>query len=95
MLANFLKKVSSLGVHHFLRMCIWLGDREDAHFQLWNVYYLSLFDHFTYVALISHAADDTVYQSMPITSVRRSWPMQILKCSLYVMKELLKMTDVS
>ena len=33
--------------------------------------------------------------SMPITSVRRSWPMQILKGSLYVMKELLKMTDVS
>ena len=34
-------------------------------------------------------------QSMPITSVRRSWPMQIVKGSLYVMKELLKMTDVS
>ena len=32
-------------------------------------------------------------QSMPIASVLRSWPMQILKCSLYVMKELLKMTD--
>ena len=36
-------------------------------------------------------------QSMPITSVRRSWPMQIMKSSLYmyVMIELLKMTDVS
>ena len=34
-------------------------------------------------------------QSMPITSVRRSWPMQIVKGSLYVMIELLKMTDVS
>ena len=36
-----------------------------------------------------------VMQSMPITSVRRSWPMQILKGPLYVMNELLKMTDVS
>ena len=34
-------------------------------------------------------------QSVPITSVRRSWPMQIVKGSLYVMIELLKMTDVS
>ena len=34
-------------------------------------------------------------QSMPITSVRRSWPMQIVKGSLYVMIELLKMTEVS
>ena len=34
-------------------------------------------------------------QSMPITSVRRSWPMQIVKGSLYAMIELLKMTDVS
>ena len=34
-------------------------------------------------------------QSMPITSLRRSLPMQIVKGSLYVMKELLKMTDVS
>ena len=34
-------------------------------------------------------------QSMLITSVRRSWPMQIVKGSLYVMIELLKMTDVS
>ena len=33
--------------------------------------------------------------SMPITSVRRSWPMQIVKGSLYVMIELLKLTDVS
>ena len=35
------------------------------------------------------------WQSMPITSVRRSWPMQIVKDSLYVMIERLKMTDVS
>ena len=34
-------------------------------------------------------------QSEPITSVRRSWAMQIVKGSLYVMIELLKMTDVS
>ena len=32
---------------------------------------------------------------MPITSVRQSWPMQIVKGSLYAMIELLKMTDVS
>ena len=32
---------------------------------------------------------------MPITSVRRLWPMQIVKGSLYVMIELAKMTDVS
>ena len=32
---------------------------------------------------------------MPITSVRRSRPMQIVKGSLYVMIELQKMTDVS
>ena len=31
---------------------------------------------------------------MPITSFRRSWPMQIVKGSLYVLIELLKMTDV-
>ena len=34
-------------------------------------------------------------QSMPITSVCRSWPTQIVKGSLYAMIELLKMTDVS
>ena len=34
-------------------------------------------------------------QSMPITSNRRSWPMQIVKGSLNMMIELLKMTDVS
>ena len=33
--------------------------------------------------------------SMPVTSVRRSWPMQIVKSSLYVIIELLRMTDVS
>ena len=34
---------------------------------------------------------------MPITSFRRSWPMQIVKDSLYLIihVELLKMTDVS
>ena len=35
------------------------------------------------------------HQSIPITSVRWSWPMQIVKGSLYVMIELLKMADVS
>ena len=45
--------------------------------------------------------DNRQTQSMPITSVRRSWPMQIkkkvgpVKISLYVMIKLLKMTDVS
>ena len=56
----FGKKVSSLEVRHFPRKCIWSGDREDAHFQLWNVYYWSLFDNFSYVSLISDAEDDTV-----------------------------------
>ena len=39
--------------------------------------------------------EEKLWQSMPITSVHRSWPMQIVKDSLYVMIELLKLTDVS
>ena len=56
--------------------------------------YKPLFIYLTIYSFILKTA--CIYgQSMPITSVRRSWPMQILKGSLYVMKELLKMTDVS
>ena len=42
-----------------------------------------------------HVLADYCKQSMPITMVRRSWPMQIVKGSLYVKMEILKMTDVS
>ena len=62
MVASIRKKVSSFEVLHFPRTCIWSGEREDTHLLLWKFYYWSKFDNFSCVALIFHAADDTVFK---------------------------------
>ena len=93
---GFETRISDGNQSHQLVLLLWnhiqkINISKSRCIVLWQAY----LGHQLMILMPWNHKKSLIQQSMPITSVLRSWPMQIVKSSLYVMIELLKMTDVS